>query len=754
MKKISAAILGSVASGKCIITSTVCEHFPHLSNMQFDDANGEKYLSTADNEPMCLRRAQQLHDWCGNPADAKTITVAASFQGGHTQLFSPEACDQGWVLYGSHCYRFFDAMVSFFEAEGRCNAMGANLASIHSEGENEFVRTLTGGRSTWIGYSDADQDEDYDWTDGSENEFNKWAKNCTDPALADDPDCAPEKSQEQWYDWDGSDPGPFVCKKMVKGARKNYLVSLSAEELITSAGVRQDIGELEIEDTKRVDLEAIERCRVDETGTSLVSRPEELLGPHRYLPRMGLISPRTPVATPETPAADPSMQPTSEAEPSTEASPAEPSTEASLAGDAPAATTQPAVSSEQAAPGQEAPHSQATPQPPAEAPQRSTGGFDAPPSRPQQGFSSGPGQTGLGSQSSPMPPPATPSYSGPPKRGDDTKKVFIGGLPRDADKAAIDEYFSQFGTVVDSVVMMDRMTGRSRGFGFATFDTKEQMLNCVASAPHSILGKSVEVRRSLNEDGTSTAKERRSTGKGSSVGSPLPPRGYDDYNSAGKGKGGHRDQNPNKLFVGGLPREVTSDALRDFFSQYGNLVDCAVITDRMTGHSRGFGYITYEDLSSAEAAINNSSNNVIEGKWVDVKHTTREAPRRSYGGGYNEYENSGGSGGGPVYNDYGRQRGPDDYQATMQASRAASNAYFQQQQRGQPPMGMYGQQPPQYGMPPPQQQGYGMQQGGGYGGKGGGYQRGGRPPMGGYNAPPPPRYGGQYGGGPSRASPY
>ncbi|EER00885.1 Nucleolysin TIAR, putative [Perkinsus marinus ATCC 50983] len=336
------------------------------------------------------------------------------------------------------------------------------------------------------------------------------------------------------------------------------------------------------------------------------------------------------------------------------------------------------------------------------------------------------------------PAPVAPRYDGPPRRGDDTKKVFVGGLPREADKPALDEYFSQFGPVEDSVVMMDRFTGRSRGFGFVTFETKEQMLGCVAAAPHVIMGKTVEVRRSINDDGTSTANERRSAGKGSGA-----PRSYDDY-SSGKGKGGHRDQNPNKLFVGGLPREVTSDVLRDFFIQYGNLVDCTVITDRMTGQSRGFGYITYEDLAAAEAAISNSANNVIDGKWVDVKHTTREAPRQSFGG-YNEY----GSGGG--YGDHGRfNRGSDDYQATMQASRAASNAYFQQQQQ-QRPMGMY--QQPQYGMPPPQQQGYGMQQGGGYGGMGYQRQEQRRPPMGGYNTSQPPRYGGSY-GGPSRASPY
>ncbi|KAF4663342.1 hypothetical protein FOL46_004810 [Perkinsus olseni] len=753
-----ATVTAAAAEGKCIITSSVCEHFLHLTNKQFEDVLGERYLGTADNEPMCLRRAQQFHDWCGNPSSQSSVTVAASFNA-RTQLYSPDACDDGWVLYGSACYRFVDSLVDFFEAEARCNAMGANLASIHSEAENEFVRTLTGGRSTWIGYSDTDQDEDYDWTDGSENEFNKWANNCTDPAYADDPDCAPQKAQEQWYGWDGSDPGPFVCKKQAKGKRKTYLLSLSAEELVTAAGVRQDIDELTVEDTKLVKLETTGSCKFILSATNPLFCPSVM----EQQPASTNEAPAA-AAAPEAesvPAAEASSEPTATteatpAEMSTEASPADPATEASpseVPSPAPAAAqdaaptsvdttavagnaTETAVHEEPEAIPVPLPATPASQQePPASPMDVAAATAVASAAAIQQEFTTSPPvQAGSVGQS----PAPAPRYDGPPKRGDDTKKVFVGGLPREADKPALDEYFSQFGPVEDSVVMMDRYTGRSRGFGFVTFQTKEQMLGCVAAAPHVIMGKSVEVRRSVNDDGTSTANERRSSGKGAGA-----PRSYDDY-SSGKGKGGHRDQNPNKLFVGGLPREVTSDVLRDFFIQYGNLVDCTVITDRMTGQSRGFGYITYEDLSAAEAAISNSANNVIDGKWVDVKHTTREAPRRSFGG-YNEY----GSGG---YGDHGRYRGPDDYQATMRASKAASNAYFQQQQNRPPPMGMYQQQQPQYGMPPPQQGYGGMQQQGGYGGMGYQRQEPRRPPMGGYNAPPP-RYGGQY-GGPSRASPY
>lgn len=49
------------------------------------------------------------------------------------------------------------------------------------------------------------------------------------------------------------------------------------------------------------------------------------------------------------------------------------------------------------------------------------------------------------------------------------KKLFVGSLPWEADDAKLNELFSKFGTVASAVVLKDRMTGRSRGFGFVEF---------------------------------------------------------------------------------------------------------------------------------------------------------------------------------------------------------------------------------------------------------------------------------------------
>ncbi|MEQ1862293.1 MAG: RNA-binding protein, partial [Chthoniobacteraceae bacterium] len=47
-----------------------------------------------------------------------------------------------------------------------------------------------------------------------------------------------------------------------------------------------------------------------------------------------------------------------------------------------------------------------------------------------------------------------------------------------------------------------------------------------------------------------------------------------------------------RLFVGNLSFETTENDLQDAFAQFGTITDCKVMTDRMTGRSRGFGFIT------------------------------------------------------------------------------------------------------------------------------------------------------------------
>jgi len=67
-------------------------------------------------------------------------------------------------------------------------------------------------------------------------------------------------------------------------------------------------------------------------------------------------------------------------------------------------------------------------------------------------------------------------------------KLYIGNLPFSATDADLREVFGQHGTVTDSVVMMDRTTGRSRGFGFITLSTDEEGHAAIAALSGADLG--------------------------------------------------------------------------------------------------------------------------------------------------------------------------------------------------------------------------------------------------------------------------
>ena len=70
-------------------------------------------------------------------------------------------------------------------------------------------------------------------------------------------------------------------------------------------------------------------------------------------------------------------------------------------------------------------------------------------------------------------------------------RVFVGGLPPSATSATLRAQFAQYGEVVDCMVMLDRETNRSKGFGFVTYNDTIGMENCLAAAPIDVDGKTV-----------------------------------------------------------------------------------------------------------------------------------------------------------------------------------------------------------------------------------------------------------------------
>jgi len=154
--------------------------------------------------------------------------------------------------------------------------------------------------------------------------------------------------------------------------------------------------------------------------------------------------------------------------------------------------------------------------------------------------------------------------------------MFIGGLNWDTTDDALRDYFSQFGKV-DACTIMRDAAGRSRCFAFLTFE-EPASVNAVMVREHFLDGKIIDPKRAI-------------------------PR--------------QEHQRATKLFIGGLAGSVTSESMREFFSQFGKVIDSTVMLDRETGRSKGFGFVSFEDTNVQPFL--GFGNLEIDGKLIDVK---------------------------------------------------------------------------------------------------------------------------------------
>ena len=105
-----------------------------------------------------------------------------------------------------------------------------------------------------------------------------------------------------------------------------------------------------------------------------------------------------------------------------------------------------------------------------------------------------------------------------------------------------------------------------------------------------------------------------------------------------------------KLFIGGLNYDTTQDGLREAFEKFGALLDATVIIDKMSGRSKGFGFVEFEDDAAADAAVAAMNGAELEGRSLTVNEARPmepRAPRRDGGGGgFGGGRDRGGFGGG------------------------------------------------------------------------------------------------------------
>lgn len=126
-----------------------------------------------------------------------------------------------------------------------------------------------------------------------------------------------------------------------------------------------------------------------------------------------------------------------------------------------------------------------------------------------------------------------------------------------------------------------------------------------------------------------------------------------------------------KIYVGNISFRSTEDGLRDLFGQFGQVDEASIVTDRETGRSRGFAFVTMSDSNAAQQAIEALNGKEFDGRTLTVNEARPKTPggggggRGGYGGGGGGRGGYGGGGGGGRggYGGGGRggNRGGDDW---------------------------------------------------------------------------------------------
>ncbi|KAJ8768443.1 hypothetical protein K2173_021596 [Erythroxylum novogranatense] len=180
----------------------------------------------------------------------------------------------------------------------------------------------------------------------------------------------------------------------------------------------------------------------------------------------------------------------------------------------------------------------------------------------------------------------------------DQAKLFIGGISWETSEGKLTEYFSQYGDVLQTVVMRDKTTGKPRGFGFVVF-SDSSILDKVLQEKHTIDGRTVDTKRALSRE------EQQATGRAGNL---------NTASTAGNG----RIIRTKKIFVGGLPPTLMEEGFRQYFEAYGHVTDVVIMYDQNTQRPRGFGFISFDNEDAVDRVLQKTFHD-LNGKQVEVK---------------------------------------------------------------------------------------------------------------------------------------
>ena len=111
------------------------------------------------------------------------------------------------------------------------------------------------------------------------------------------------------------------------------------------------------------------------------------------------------------------------------------------------------------------------------------------------------------------------------------------------------------------------------------------------------------------------------------------------------------------IYVGNLSWQMTDEDLRNLFEQHGSVSSAKIVKDKVSGRSKGFGFVEMEDDAEAQQAITNLYDSEVMGSKIIVNESQPKQQSSGGGGGGYKKRSFGGGGGGGGYKKGGYDRG-------------------------------------------------------------------------------------------------
>lgn len=245
-----------------------------------------------------------------------------------------------------------------------------------------------------------------------------------------------------------------------------------------------------------------------------------------------------------------------------------------------------------------------------------------------------------------------------PKTNEEPATLFVGRLSWNIDDEWLRREFEPVGGVISARVIMERSTGKSRGYGYVDFDSK----SAAEKALQEYQGKELD-GRPINLD--------MSTGK---------PHASNPNTDRAKQFGDVPSAPSDTLFVGNLSFNAERDSLFNTFGEYGTVVSCRIPTHPDTQQPKGFGYVQFSSVDEAKAALEALNGEYLDGRACRLDFSTprdnSNAPRGGFGGNRGGRGDFGGRGGRGGRGDFGGRGGFGGRERSAPPRSAPNSAEF------------------------------------------------------------------------------